>query len=242
MVEEALAALRELPGADVKVCAIEGRSLEPIDVDFSSIRDEPMQLVYESLAHMVGRLDDYDYFINVEDDILVPRETLANIVAFDAESLVNEVLHPNRIEIDETGRRFCVDLEAFPGWTHQRRTYDGRELRVALNPHSGVVILSRDKLRYALRHIDVGYRGPFLKYPMDSAPAYYLSPFSLWRPYEDLEFHTVTHLDRWAGVRRPKQATAAPGVSPPVQPPSRWKALARDFTPPILLRHRPRRK
>ncbi len=157
---------------------------------------------------MARHIDDYDYFVNIEDDILLPETTLANVVEFDQESLLNEILHPNRIEEDEAGRRFCVDLEAMPGWTYQRRTYRGRELRVARNPHSAVLILSRAKLRYAQQYIDPAYRGRFLTYEMDSALAYYLSPFCLYRPYDDLSFHTVGHLDRWAGSRAPRRRQA----------------------------------
>lgn len=232
VVEQCVEGLRRLPGADVQVCGIEGRSLLPIDLDFSHVRDDPKLLIYESLAHMAGRLDDYDYVINVEDDILVPPETLANAIEFDRASLANEVLHPNRLEIDAAGEPFCVDLLAMPGWTHQRRTYRGRELRVALNPHSAVLILSRDKFRYALQHIDLAYRGRFLNYEMDSAFAYFHSPLSLYRPFEDVGFHTVTHLDRWAGARAPKGRPAPP----PRRPRSRWRSLVREFVPPILVR------
>lgn len=228
--------LRSLPGVEVKVCGIEGNALETIDIDFSQVRDNPRLLVYESLAHMVARADDYDYVINIEDDILLPPQTFANVVEFDKVSLIDEILHPNRVEEDETGRRFCVDLEAMPGWTYHRRTYRGREIRVAWNPHSAVLILSRDKLRYALQYIDVGYRGRFLTYEMDSALAYYLSPFSLYRPYEDLEFHTVTHLDRWAGSR-----ARATTPDPVRHPRPRWKSVLKEITPPILLPHRRKR-
>lgn len=236
IVAACLEGLRALPGVEVNVCGIEGNALEELDIDFPHIRDDPKLLVYESLAHMVRRAEDYDYYINIEDDILLPPETFANVVEFDQESLLNEILHPNRVEVDETGRRFCVDLKAMPGWTYQRRTYRGRELRVALNPHSAVLILSRDKLRYALRHVDLSYRGRFLSYEMDSALAYYLSPFCLYRPYEDLEFHTVTHLDRWAGLRVPK---APPVVARPRRP--RWKSILLQLTPPILLPRRRRK-
>jgi hypothetical protein len=234
IVAACLDGLRALPGVEVNVCGIAGSALEQIDIDFSRIRDNPKLLVYESLADMVRRADDYDYFINIEDDIFLPPETFANVIEFDRDSLRNEILHPNRVEEDETGRRFCVDLEAIRGWTYQRRTYRERELRVARNPHSAVLILSRDKLHYALQHVDVSYRGRFLKYEMDSALAYYLSPFCLYRPYEDLEFHTVTHLDRWAGRRASK---VAPAVAPRARP--RWKSVLKEITPPILL---PRRR
>lgn len=237
IVAACLEGLRALPGAEVKVCGIEGRALEKIDIDFSYIRDDPKLLIYESLAHMAQRGEDYDYYINIEDDIFLPTETFANVIEFDRESLLNEVLHPNRLEVDEAGRRFCVDLKALPGWTYQRRTYRGRELRVARNPHSAVLILSRDKFRYALQHIDASYRGRFLNYEMDSAFAYYHSPLCLYRPYEDLDFHTVTHLDRWAGSRRPK---SAPVAAPPVR--RRWKSVVKEFVPPILLPHRRRKR
>lgn len=236
IVAACLESLRALPGAEVNVCGIAGNALEPIDIDFPQIRDDPKMLVYESLAHMAGRAGQYDYYINIEDDILVPGQTFANVVDFDAVSYPTEVLHPNRIETDDDGRVFCVDTEVMPGWTYQRRTYDGHELRVARNPHSAVLILSREKLDYALRHIDLGYRGRFLTYEMDSALAYYLSPFSLYRPYEDLAFHTVTHLDRWAGSRAPKRPAPE---RPPRPPRPRWKRVVRELVPPILL---PRRR
>jgi hypothetical protein len=235
IVAACLDALRALPGAEVNVCGIAGNALETIDIDFSQALSDPRMLPFESLAHMARRVDDYDYFINIEDDILVPPETFANVVAFDQESLVNEVLHPNRIEEDETGRVSCVDLKAIRGWTYQRRTYRGREIRVALNPHSAVLILSRDKLRYALRYVDVSFRGPYLSSPTESALAYYLSPFSLFRPYEDLGYHTVTHLDRY--IARVPQATSV--IAKPK--PARWKTVVRDVTPPILLPRRRRK-
>ena len=222
--------LRALPGAEVQVCGIEGRAIERIDIDFPAIRDAPRLLIYERLAHMAARLDEFDYFINVEDDVLVPPETFANVIEFDRGSLPNEILHPNRVEEDDAGRRFCVDLAAVPGWTYQRRTYQRRELRVARNPHSAILILSRDKFRYALQHIDLTYRGRFLRYEMDSALAYFHSPMSLYRPYEDLEFHTVTHLDRWAGSTAPRPAPVVPRQASP-----RWTTIARQIVPPIVL-------
>jgi len=243
VVEACIDQLRSLPGAAVNVCGIEGRAVVPIDIDFPQVRDDPKLLVYESLDHMASRLEEFDYFINIEDDVLLPAETFANVVEFDRDALPNEVLHPNRIETDDTGATFCVDLKAMSGWTYQRRTYRGREIRVARNPHSAVLILSREKLRYALQYIDRTYRGRFLTYEMDSALAYYNSPFSLYRPYDDLGFHTVTHLDRWAGPTRREPAAVQSKRSAPVAvtPRPLWKTVAREIVPPILLRGRRKR-
>lgn len=238
-VEACIEQLRAIEGAEVRVCGIPGRSLVPIDIDLSQVAVDPKLLIYESLAHQAGHLDEYDYFINIEDDVLMPAATFLNVVEFDRESLPNEVLHPNRLEIDDTGEPFCVDLKALPGWTYQRRPWRGRELRVALNPHSALLVLSRDKFRYALEHIDRSYRGRFLKWEMDSAFAYYLSPFALFRPYEDLTFHTVTHLDRWAGPARQRPTSPTPRAAASTRPAPtvpRWKALVRELVPPLFLR------
>ncbi len=206
-VSACLEGLRRIEGAEVQVCGISGRSLEPVDIDFPGLRSTPSLLVYESLAHMAGRIHEgFDYFINIEDDILLPAETLANTVEFDRESLPNEVFLPNRLEYDEAGQPYCLDWRAMPGWTNQRRRFRGREIRVAHNPHSGVLILSPGKFRYALRHLDAGHRGRSIGAEMASAYAYYHSPFCLYRSYDDLSFHNVFHLDQWAGPRSPSVA------------------------------------
>jgi hypothetical protein len=192
-----VAALRALPDADVdlRVCGVGDDALLPLDTRYDL--EDPTQLVYESLYHMASHVDEYDYFINVEDDVLVPPRTWLNVLEFDQESLVNEILHPNRMEVDETGFRYCVDLYGNPAWTHQKKTFRGRTIRVALTPHSGILVMSRAKLRYALSQIDRSFRGIVFAKGMESALAHFHAPFSLYRTYDDLEMHHVDHLDRW---------------------------------------------
>jgi hypothetical protein len=232
IVERCVAQLRTLNGADVRVCGIPGCALVPLDLEFPQIRDKPTHLIYESLAHMAGQVEGYDYFINTEDDILVPAQTLENAVEFDRTALLNEVLHPNRLETAANGRQYCTDIEVSLRWTRQHRRWQGHELRVALNPHSGILILSRDKIRYALRNIDISYRGVFMPHAMESAFANFLSPFCLYRSQDDLNFHVVQHLDRWLGadeLERLHQLTEPAWRR-------RLKRVIRDWAPPILLR------
>ena len=197
-VERCVAALRALPDADVelRVCGIGDRALLPLDNRYDRL-DDPTQLVYESLYDMASHVDEYDYFINVEDDVLVPPQTWLNVLRFDEGCLVNEILHPNRMEVDDTGFRYCVDLYGNPMWTHQKKSFGGQTLRVAVTPHSGILVMSRAKLRYALREIDRSFRGIIFAKGMESALAHFHAPFSLYRSYDDLEFHHVDHLDRW---------------------------------------------
>ena len=227
-VEQTIAQVRKLGDVDVKICGIEGHSLVPLDITFEEIRNKPLWLIYESLNHMRQFVDQYDYFINLEDDIFIPEDTFQRITEFDKDALVNEVFLPNRLEQSAAGDRYCVDTMAIPGWTQQRKKFKGKNLRVALNAHSGLVILSREKFRYAMSRLDSGFRQSLLHNELDSAFAYFHSPFALYRS-EDTEYHYVVHLDKWF-------------YSPGEQMHEnlwryRWRTLkATDFVPPIVVR------
>lgn len=194
-VQAAIEQLKKLGKVDVKVCGFRGDSLVPIDIDCSYLEDRS-HFTFESLRRMSEHVGKYDYYVNLEDDIFIPEDVLSAIVEFDKCSLINECFHPNRVEIREGVAR-CVDLEALPGWTTQRKVFEGVELKVALNPHSGVLILSDEKLRYALSQIDLQFRGHVLSSPLVSAFAHFNSPFALYRAVEDVSFHSVIHLDHW---------------------------------------------
>ena len=195
---QALLDLGRLPGVGavkVKICGVGGKSLLPVDQDFSFLQD-PRKLVYESLAEMAQHIDEYDYFINIEDDIVLPPETFANVLEWDQETLANEILHPNRIEVLGE-RKLSTDPMVRPRiWTFQEKRWKGHALRVAANPHSGILIFSREKLRHCLANIDVNFRGEFVGSGMESALAHFHKPFSLYRAYNDLDFHVVVHQDR----------------------------------------------
>jgi hypothetical protein len=228
-VARCVTALRELPeaGVDLRVCGVGNSSLLPLDTSYEHL-DDPTQLVYESLYDMAAHVDEYDYFINVEDDILVPARTWRNVLEFDRESLVNEILHPNRMEVDDTGFRYCVDLYGNPMWTHQTKRFREHTLRVALTPHSGILIMSSEKLRYALREIDRSFRGIVFAKGMESALAHFHSPFSLYRTYDDPEAHHVDHLDRW------KHSPRVVYRANPYRAFHETSITARDFVPPVV--------
>jgi hypothetical protein len=224
-----MSALRTLPQAevDLRLCGVRGNALLPLDIDYAHLED-PTQLVYESLYDMASHVDEYDYFINVEDDVLMPHATWLNVLEFDRTCLVNEILHPNRLEVDDTGFRYCVDLYGNPMWTHQMKRFRGHTLRVAVTPHSGILIMSRDKLRYALNEIDRSFRGIVFARGMESALAHFHAPFSLYRVADDLEFHHVLHLDRW------KHSPTVVHRANPYRAFHDMSLSIRDFVPPAL--------
>jgi hypothetical protein len=204
-VEQAISSLRNLSSlpevakVDVRVCGIRGNALVSVDVEFDE--PEPLFLVFDTLSWMLERRQDYDYYLLVEDDILVPGEVLSNAIAFDRVSMVNEVFHPNRIE-REKGIAYNTDLKTFGHWTTQRKLFSGRQLVVNTNPHSAVFVLSARKFNYCADHADLGLRGrfrigEFSGGMMASAFANFLSPVSLYRVYDDLTFHYVVHQDKF---------------------------------------------
>lgn len=195
IIERALKSLRNIPGAEVVVCGINGKSLMPIDKDFSHLSD-PSFLVYESIEWMASQVDKYDYFINIEDDILLTKETFDRVVDFDKSNSVNECLHPNRMEKD-AGKEYCVDFKAWPGWTNIEKVYKGHILKVAINPHSGLSILSKEKLKFAMNNINLKRRDKIIGHYMASAYANLNSPFLLFRASDILSWHKVIHLDNW---------------------------------------------
>lgn len=193
--------LKKIDGIEIKICGINGFNLVPIDIEFNHITNKTIFLVYETLNYMSKLKDQYDYFMNLEDDILFPNETFQNILKFDKENLINEIFLPNRLEKKNDGEIFCVDLFALKGFTTQTKNYNGKILKVALNPHSGLLVVSKEKLNYLLNKIDINSREIILGTGMESAFAHFHSPFSLFRS-SDLNFHHVVHLDKWTFSER----------------------------------------
>jgi hypothetical protein len=194
-----LSSLPEVATVDVRVCGIRDKALVSLDVEFDE--PEPLFLVFDTLDWMLERRRDYDYYLLVEDDILVPAEVLSKAIAFDQVSMVNEVFHPSRIEVDNDIAD-NTDLRTYGHWTTQRKLFCGRELVVNANPHSAVFVLSARKFNYCADHADLSLRGrfrigEFRGGMMASAFANFLSPVSLYRVYNDLSVHYVVHQDKF---------------------------------------------
>lgn len=201
IVERTLAAVRAaIPQAEIHVCGVPDRSLVPVDLPFAL--EDPRQLVYASLNRMADEVDNYDWFLNLEDDIELLPGVFPNALAFEADSLPNECLLPNRLE-GPSGAQECIDMRALPGWTTQQRMFRGHLLRVAVNPHSALMLLSRRKFAYALRHVDRAYRGSVVGGLMASAYAHFHKPLSLYRVYDEPLFHAVVHQDVQQGTVLP---------------------------------------
>jgi len=196
VVPQVVKTLRDIPNCDVRVCGLQGFTVPDVDVDIDFTGIKPWNLVYESLNYMNNFVDQYDYFINIEDDILLKEDVINNVIEFDKKNDIDKVFLPNRIEIEGKECRF-VDLKN--GWKKGISTiiFKGNVLRVANNFHSAVLILSTRKYRYAYNMLDHGFREVWWGGPMASAYAYFHIPFKLYRNSQLTEFHSVVHLDHW---------------------------------------------
>lgn len=213
VVESVCRALQGLPAeTSIRVCGDGRHHLVSPDIVFPDLPD-PRHLVHASIEHQLQQLAQYDYLINVEDDVLLPPETWQAVLAFDAQQPLDRCLLPNRLEEGEHGL-FCVDLKAWPGWTERSLPFQGHELRVALNPHSGISILSSRKALYARGRIDLTPRRRMAGDLMASALAALHAPFALYRPYDDPTFAHVRHLDAWQ-PRTPESLLAVGRPAPP---------------------------
>lgn len=214
IVEKTLESLEKIPNIEIILCGVGPNSLLPLQLDFNNIED-PRFLVYESLNHMINNTDNYDYFINIEDDIILPEETIQNIFEFDKHFLINECLLPNRIEVNQD-KRVCIDLVAKPGWTSQMREFNGSPVRVALNAHSGISILSREKIQYLKNYVDLTKKELIIGGYMASAYAKIHSPFCMYRYFNELHKNIIIHQDHWVPEPQKNEETKENNNKPSV--------------------------
>lgn len=212
IVKMALARIRALPvDVVVRVCGFPQFSLLPVDLDLSYI-GEPRHLVYASIERMFDALNDYDFFLNIEDDILVADEVIETCIAFNSFSDLNEVYLPNRMERRADGSLYCVDLVAMPGWNESlHRDFQNTTLGIAYNPHSALSFLSQQQMDYAAKRVNLSRREIVVGGFMASAYANLHAPFLLWRARSNVLAHHVIHLDNW--LLSPSQGDASPRPS-----------------------------
>jgi len=202
IVKNANSSLEKIAALDVIVVGFKSKSLVPVDIDFSKKIEDPRLLIYEAFSFLNTFKHEYDYFIVIEDDILMREDVLNNVLEFDSKNDITEIFHPNRIEKKKEGL-ICIDLASISGETGNQKNYNGRLLKEYKNPHSAISIVSRSKLEYATSQTDLSFRGIIIGGFMASAFANFHRPFTLYRVSDGNDFHTVEHLDIYEERGRP---------------------------------------
>jgi hypothetical protein len=199
IVERTLFSLRALRDLEVRVCGHAGQSLVPLDLDLSDRTDNPQFLVFEALQMLQDFCHNYDYFLVVEDDLLLTSDLFYNVQLFDEQfsqsSSHRFILHPNRIEFRPGQPPFCIDLAVVRRRLGDPVAFDGRWVQEHENLHSGMLLVNRAKLAIIQEEVDPRFRGLVIGGPMASAFAHYHQPFRLLRFIDGLDRHTIQHLD-----------------------------------------------
>jgi hypothetical protein len=158
---------------------------------------DPRHIPYATIDAMYKKINQYDYFLFVEDDIELSPKTIIELMEINQHLDLHETIIPNRLEY-LNGTAFCVDMIAMPGFKNGVKIVERHILAQSINPHSGFMFLSRDKFAraYALKvnsqpKIIIG---DF----MASALANIHSSLDVYRSIPTASSLSVVHQDSWS--------------------------------------------
>ncbi len=179
---------------------------EEIDVD-------PMFIGFRCQDELIKRVDDFDWFIFLEDDIILQDSfLLEKLERFNTKvGLTRDVLLPNRYELWEVTKRYIdLTMDDEMAWSKlSTLEIDGVKFAECTNPHSGFFCLSKLQINHWIessrefKEQDLGFGGP-----RECAATYSLwECFSLYKPHPaNLNFLEVRHYDTKYSQLYPEQS------------------------------------
>lgn len=179
---------------------------EEIDID-------PMFIGFRCQDELIKSVDDFDWFIFLEDDIILQDSfLLEKLTRFNAKvGLERDVLLPNRYELWEATKRY-IDLTIIKEMAWSKLStleLDGVKFAQCVNSHSGFFCLSQTQIKRWIesgrdwKYQDLGFGGP----RECSATMSLLECFSLYKPHlENLNFLEVRHYDTKYSQLYPEQS------------------------------------
>jgi hypothetical protein len=181
---------------DIVIGGVRGKNLLPLDIDYTGELETHWHILWRLFADAQRQLDNYEYLLVLEDDILVPRHTIERMLAAGRElEDVRHAIFPNRIEFLR-GFPVVPDLIALPGWTAQTINWRSKTWYRAKNPHSAILFLGRHqseefrKVDFSRPHITIG------EYTTSAFERAH-SGYSLFRERTRFPVHCVIHQDGW---------------------------------------------
>lgn len=179
---------------------------EEIDVD-------PMFIGFRCQDELVKRVEDFDWFVFLEDDIVLHDSfILEKLTRFNTKGgLDRDLLLPNRYELWEVTKRYIdltIDIEM--NWNRlSTLAIDDVKFSECTNPHSGFFCLSKLQLKRWIesgrewKDKNLGFGGP-----RECAATYsLLECFSLYKPHaSNLHFFEVRHYDTKYSQLYPEQS------------------------------------
>lgn len=174
---------------------------------------DPMYIGYRVQDDLVSRVNDYDWFIFIEDDIVISDSYfLEKVAAFNRASCDKKtLLFPNRYEMYE-GKKSYIDLTIDDEVAWDRISIiesDGAKLAECSNPHSAIYCLTQEQMRYWIKSGRTWKNESIMVGPLESAATFCLMEcFSIYKPHpQNLNYFEVRHYDT-------KYSKLYPGPSP----------------------------
>ena len=179
---------------------------EEIDID-------PMFIGFRCQDELMRRVDDFDWFLFLEDDIVIQDSfLLEKLERFNSKAgLERDVLLPNRYELWESTKRYVdLTIDTEMAWSKlSPLEVDGVKFAECTNPHSGFFCLSKSQLKRWIesgrewKDKNLGFGGP----RECSATMSLLECFSLYKPHPvNLNFLEVRHYDTKYSQLYPEQS------------------------------------
>jgi hypothetical protein len=164
---------------------------------------DPMFVGFRAQDELVNNIDDFDWFIFIEDDIILHDSyILEKLERFSTKcGYDNAVLLPNRYELWQ-GTKSYIDLTILDSdrvWNGLSTVeIEGVKFAECANPHAGFYCLSKSQMKHWIssgrtwKNKDLGFGGP-----RECAATYsLLECFSLYKPHpSNLHFFEVKHYD-----------------------------------------------
>jgi hypothetical protein len=170
---------------------------------------DPMYVEFRMQDELIARIDDHDWFLFIEDDIVIHDAAfLQKMQDFHRHAGPRDLLMPHRYEyVDGVKRYIDLAISSVQAWNRVSvLNIGGVQFSEFVNPHAALYCISRDQLRlwersgrtYQNRLVFVGL--------LESAATYCLFEcFNLFKPHvSNLSYLEVRHWDNKYSQLHPK--------------------------------------
>ena len=159
----------------------------------------PMYVEFRMQDELIQRMDDHDWFLFLEDDIVIhDAYFLRKVQEFNRNAGPRDVLMPHRFEYVEGVKRYIdLNISKTQAWNKASALkINGVKFSEFTNPHAALYFLSREQLKLWDRSGRTWKNRIFVG-PLESAATYCLFEcFNLYKPHpSNLSYLEVRHYD-----------------------------------------------
>ena len=162
---------------------------------------DPMFIGFRCQDELVKRVDEFDWFLFLEDDIILyDSYLLEKLEKFNTNSgYERAILFPNRYELWEGTKRYIdLTIDTKIGWNALSAVeIEGVKFAECTNPHSGFYCLSKPQIQRWIKSGRAWKNKELMVGPLESAATYCLMEcFTIYKPHpSNLNFLEVRHYD-----------------------------------------------